>query len=98
MQSLSSTLAVRNHSVGQTEGKSLLSANGSSGQDQIQGSGQTDEMRKTHAAAVEEGNSYKMKSERCLNEEKVTIERMQLCDVGRDEHLTFRDKNQFKLF
>lgn len=56
-QIISSTLAVGNNSVRQSVGKSFLSANRSSGQDQIECSGQTDEMRKTHGAPVNQGDS-----------------------------------------
>lgn len=51
-----STLAVGNDSVRQSVGESLLRADGSSGQDQVEGSGQTDETRKTHGAPVDQGN------------------------------------------
>lgn len=56
-QIISSTLAVGNNSVCQSVGESLLSANRSSGQDQIEGSGQTDEMRKAHGAPIDQRNS-----------------------------------------
>lgn len=56
-QMISSTLAIGNYSVRQSVGESLLSANRSSGQDQIEGSGQTNEMRKTHGAPIDQGNS-----------------------------------------
>lgn len=56
MTSISSTLSVGNNSVSQSIGESLLRADGPPGQDQVEGSGQTDETRKTHGAPINQGN------------------------------------------
>lgn len=48
----SSTLAIGNNSISQSVGKSLLRADRPSGQDQVEGSWQTDEMRKAHRSSI----------------------------------------------
>lgn len=52
-----STLAIGNNSIRQSVGKGLLRADRPPSQDQVEGSRQTDEMRKAHRSSINQGNS-----------------------------------------
>lgn len=55
----SNTLAIRNNSVSQSVGKSLLCSDRSSSQNQVEGSWQTNETRESHCASVNQGDTWK---------------------------------------